>query len=274
MVEELGRAPPSPAPGSRARCRATSTGTTTAGPGCDARSRCPRPCGASGSRSTSRGSSTTAACWSTGSRVGGCFGGYRPFEVDVTDAVRPDGPNELAVGCHDWTGVFTPGRVDFSRAQGGWDNLRGVPRDKILSPIGGLFAYYGIWGDVTLRRIRPCTSRTCSSGPRCAAASWPSTTRWPTSRRPTPRSRSAPPSRTRPGARRPTCSRLRARDRHASPAGKEVKVDAAPPLGRARTCGRTSIRTCTTCAPSYRPATSIARGSASASSGPRGRTSI
>ena len=85
-----------------------------------------------------------------GQPVGGCFGGHRPFEVDVTGAVRFDGPNELVVGCHDWTGIFTPGRVDFSRTTE-WDRVRGAPRDKILAPIGGLYGLYGIWDDVTLR---------------------------------------------------------------------------------------------------------------------------
>jgi nucleotide-binding universal stress UspA family protein len=93
-----------------------------------------------------------------GRPVGGCFGGYEPFEVDVTDAVRWDGPNELAVGCHDWTGVFTPGRVTLPPAAA-WDTLRSSPRDKILSPIGGLFGSYGIWDDVTLRaRVPVCAS--------------------------------------------------------------------------------------------------------------------
>jgi len=85
-----------------------------------------------------------------GKQVGGCFGGYEPFELDVTGAVRFDGPNELAVGCHDWTGVFTPGKVEFPK-NANWDATRGGPRDKILSPIGGLFGLYGIWDDVTLR---------------------------------------------------------------------------------------------------------------------------
>ena len=84
-----------------------------------------------------------------GKEVGGCFGGYRPFEVDVTDAVRFDEPNELLVGCHDWTGIFTPGKVDFTR-DGEWNRIRNVPRDKILAPIGGLYGLYGIWDDVTL----------------------------------------------------------------------------------------------------------------------------
>ncbi len=86
-----------------------------------------------------------------GKRVGGCFGGYRPFEVDVTNAVRLDGPNELLVGCHDWTGIFTPElpEVDFSK-KADWARVRYMPRDRILSPIGGLYSLYGIWDDVSL----------------------------------------------------------------------------------------------------------------------------
>jgi len=89
-----------------------------------------------------------------GKHVGGRFGGYVPFEVDVTDAVRFDGPNELAVGCHDWTGVFAPGKVNFPK-NANWDAVRNAPQDKILSPIGGLYGLYGIWDDVTLRARRP-----------------------------------------------------------------------------------------------------------------------
>ena len=85
-----------------------------------------------------------------GKQVGGCFGGYRPFEVDVTDVVRFDRPNKLAVGCQDWTGIFTPGEFDFSDTAE-WHRVRGAPRDKILAPIGGLYGLFGIWDDVTLR---------------------------------------------------------------------------------------------------------------------------
>jgi len=87
--------------------------------------------------------------WLNGRHVGGCFGGYEPFEVDVTDGVRFDGPNELLVGCHDWTGVFTPGNVEFPGGAN-WEAVRHAPRDKILSPIGGMYGLYGIWDDVTL----------------------------------------------------------------------------------------------------------------------------
>ena len=85
-----------------------------------------------------------------GKPIGGCFGGYQPFEVDVTDAIHFGKPNELAVGCHDWTGIFTPGeRVNFQRD--GWARVRGIPHDRVLAPIGGLYGLYGIWDDVTLR---------------------------------------------------------------------------------------------------------------------------
>ncbi|MFC1806475.1 glycoside hydrolase family 2 protein, partial [Planctomycetota bacterium] len=84
-----------------------------------------------------------------GKHVGGCFGGYRPFEVDITDAARVGQANELLVGLHDWTGIFTPGKIDLGPTKE-WNRLRGRPSDKILAPIGGLYGLYGIWDDVTL----------------------------------------------------------------------------------------------------------------------------
>ncbi len=84
-----------------------------------------------------------------GKQVGGHFGGYEPFQVDVTDAVRFDRPNELAVRCQTWAGVMTDGPKQFSKA-GSWDAIRSAPRDRILAPIGGLYGLYGIWDDVTL----------------------------------------------------------------------------------------------------------------------------
>ena len=84
-----------------------------------------------------------------GKHVGGCFNGYDAFEVDVTDAVRFDGPNELAVGCHDWTGVFSAGKFDFSEKPD-WQRPRRYVTDKVIAPIGGHYDHYGIWGDVVL----------------------------------------------------------------------------------------------------------------------------
>ena len=84
-----------------------------------------------------------------GCRVGGCYNGYDPFEVDVTGAIRPDGPNELVVGFRDWTATFSPGKVDFSKKPD-WQRPRRFVRDKVAAPIGGNYDLYGIWADVTL----------------------------------------------------------------------------------------------------------------------------
>ena len=85
-----------------------------------------------------------------GKKVGGCKGGYDPFVVDVTDVVCFDGPNELAVGCHDWTATFSPGEVvDFS-SKPDWQRPRRFVKNRVIAPIGGLYDSYGIWGDVRL----------------------------------------------------------------------------------------------------------------------------
>lgn len=84
-----------------------------------------------------------------GKHIGGCFNGYDAFEVDATDAVHFDKPNELAVGCHDWTGVFSEGKVDLDEKPD-WQRARRYVIDKVIAPIGGHYDYYGIWGDVKL----------------------------------------------------------------------------------------------------------------------------
>ncbi|HUT33360.1 MAG TPA: carbohydrate-binding domain-containing protein [Planctomycetota bacterium] len=84
-----------------------------------------------------------------GKQVGAHFGGYEPFEADVTDAIRFGAPNQLVVRCQTWAGVMTDGPKQFSKA-GGWDQVRNAPRDRVLAPVGGLYGLYGIWDDVTL----------------------------------------------------------------------------------------------------------------------------
>ena len=87
-----------------------------------------------------------------GKNVGGALNGYDAFELDITDAVKLGAENELRVGAYDWTGIFTGAPVTFPAGLG-WDELRAVPRDRILAPIGGLFTLYGIWDSVTLRVV-------------------------------------------------------------------------------------------------------------------------
>jgi hypothetical protein len=84
-----------------------------------------------------------------GRRVGGCFNGYDAFEVDATAAIRFGASNQLAVGFHDWTGVFSPGKFDFSEKPS-WQRARRYVTDKVIAPIGGHYDHYGIWGDVRL----------------------------------------------------------------------------------------------------------------------------
>jgi beta-galactosidase/beta-glucuronidase len=84
-----------------------------------------------------------------GQKVGGHFGGHEMFELDISDAVKVGQPNELLVGLHDWTGLFSE-RVDLV---GDWDQLRDAPKDAILAPIGGVYNLYGIWDDVYLLAV-------------------------------------------------------------------------------------------------------------------------
>lgn len=91
-----------------------------------------------------------------GKHVGGLFNGYDAFELDITSAVRFGEENDLLVGVHDWTGVFKGEEVNFAEALArGSVELREVPYDRVISPIGGHFANYGIWNSVYLLAVPP-----------------------------------------------------------------------------------------------------------------------
>ncbi|NQT87803.1 hypothetical protein HQ560_13625 [bacterium] len=92
-----------------------------------------------------------AAVSVNGKPLGGCFGGYRPFEVDATDAVRFGTANTLVVECGNWTAIMTDGPRTFG--DGGADRVRQLPRDRVLAPIGGRFGTWGIWDDVVVRAL-------------------------------------------------------------------------------------------------------------------------
>jgi len=86
--------------------------------------------------------------------VGGHFGGYEPFTLDVTDYARPGQTNAVLVGVHDWTGVFKEFMeldLEANRSR----EVRDLPRDNVLAPIGGHVTLYGIWDDVTLEAVPP-----------------------------------------------------------------------------------------------------------------------
>ncbi len=86
-----------------------------------------------------------------GQTVGGHFGGYEPFDVDITSVARVGESNRLEVGCHDWTGVFSDRETDFSVMNERSTDPRDIPKDKVLAPIGGLTTQYGFWDEVILR---------------------------------------------------------------------------------------------------------------------------
>lgn len=85
-----------------------------------------------------------------GKEVGRHLGGYEPFDIDVTAAVERGKPNRLEVGCCDWTGTFIDRETDLSPGKAAGTESREIPRDKVISPIGGTTSQYGIWDGVVL----------------------------------------------------------------------------------------------------------------------------
>jgi hypothetical protein len=88
-----------------------------------------------------------------GTLVGEHFRGYDRFALDLTPAIRFGAENELLVGCCDWQSTFAV-PVDLSDAPVS-DVTRDRPRDVGLTPIGGVFYQYGLWGDVKLLTVPP-----------------------------------------------------------------------------------------------------------------------
>lgn len=92
--------------------------------------------------------------------AGGCFNGYDAFELDITDHVRLGARNELRVGVHDWTALFTGEKVTLP-AKGDWTAIRRIPRDRVLAPIGGRYDFYGIWDGVDIVAAPPVHVTDC-----------------------------------------------------------------------------------------------------------------
>lgn len=88
-----------------------------------------------------------------GTLVGGCFNGHDLFEVDATKAVRFGQANELLVGARDWTGVFDPEAPPFEWREN--VEVRALPVDRVLAPIGGVVTSFGIWAKPELLVCAP-----------------------------------------------------------------------------------------------------------------------
>lgn len=77
-------------------------------------------------------------------RVGVHYGGWEPFEVEVTAAARP-GPNELIVRVQDVRAVID-GSVPYSPSR----NLVEAVKGRVMAPVGSQTNLFGIWQDVNL----------------------------------------------------------------------------------------------------------------------------
>lgn len=83
-----------------------------------------------------------------GREVGGHRDGWTPFDVEITAAVRSDGPNQLLVRVQDVTGVIAE-KLSGERPPRG---VRYIDRadDSVMAPVGSRYAEVGIWQPVTI----------------------------------------------------------------------------------------------------------------------------
>jgi hypothetical protein len=85
-----------------------------------------------------------ATIWINGKELGSHQGGYDPFTLDITEALKPDGPQEITVGVYDPTNdgpqprgkqVKKPGGIFYTPVTGIWQTvwLEAVPKSYIQS---------------------------------------------------------------------------------------------------------------------------------------------
>ncbi len=82
--------------------------------------------------------------------IGEQFEGWTPFEIELTHVLKPGTPSRVDVCCQDWGATFADG-YQLPETAGGDLRRDSVLRGKLLAPIGGHYAYYGIWDDAELR---------------------------------------------------------------------------------------------------------------------------
>ena len=83
-----------------------------------------------------------------GTEMGSHYGGWEPFELEITDACRPEGTNELLVRVQDVTGVIAEDMSGKRPPRG----VRYIDQadDSVMAPVGSRYTYVGIWQPVTL----------------------------------------------------------------------------------------------------------------------------
>ena len=83
-----------------------------------------------------------------GTEVGSHYGGWEPFEVDITRVCRIGRPNQLVVRAQDVTGVIDQpmGRKKLPRGE----RYIAEARDTVMMPVGSQYTTLGIWEPVSL----------------------------------------------------------------------------------------------------------------------------
>ncbi|MBT3379270.1 MAG: hypothetical protein HN742_03605 [Lentisphaerae bacterium] len=84
-----------------------------------------------------------------GQLIGERLEGWTPFELEISTHVVPGQTHRLDIGCQDWGAVFADGYTLPQDAEG---DLRrnDILRGKLIAPIGGHYANFGIWDDAEL----------------------------------------------------------------------------------------------------------------------------
>jgi len=80
-----------------------------------------------------------------GRHVGAHYGGWEPFELEVTDACRANGPNELLVRVQDVRALID-GEVEYGPGRNLVESVEG----RVMAPVGSQTSLFGIWQDVDL----------------------------------------------------------------------------------------------------------------------------
>jgi hypothetical protein len=96
------------------------------------------------------GARFNAAVFCNGNQVAARLEGYTLWSVDLTDRVKPGATFRLEIRCQDWSAVFKDNYRLPPDATTDGERLRGVPRGKLIAPIGGHFERFGLWDDVAL----------------------------------------------------------------------------------------------------------------------------
>ncbi len=96
------------------------------------------------------GARFNASVFCDGNLIASRLEGFTPFRIDLTGRVTPGKSCRLEIRCQDWSAVFKDDYKLPPDANPDSERLRGVPKGRLIAPIGGLFYLFGIWDDVAL----------------------------------------------------------------------------------------------------------------------------